>query len=194
VAAPVAQHLAAALSVVLVRKLGVPGHPELAMGALAWVAGRLEVLRNESVIRSEGVTATDLARVTERERARLEASREALGDPTTPVEQRVVVLVDDGLATGSTMLAAVRAVRSRRPAEIVVAVPVAAAAAVALLRREADAVVCPAVPARFRAVGSAYLDFTQVDDREVERLLRPRGASPGEETGDPRGTSRGPAA
>ena len=171
VAAPVARAMSAPLGVLLVRKLGVPGRPELAMGALASVGGRLELFRNEPVIASVGVSAAAFEEVRVRELRELERRLQALGDAPIALAGQEVVVVDDGLATGSTMLAAVRAVRSFDPAAVVVAVPVGAPEAVALLRQVAE-VVCPWAPVPFQAVGLAYSDFTQVSDSEVQELLR----------------------
>lgn len=171
VAWPVTQRLAAPLDVLVVRKLGVPGRPELAMGAVASVGGRVELMRNESVIASARVTEDAFDAAARREHDELERRLRGFDGSRTSVEAQVVIVVDDGLATGSTMLAAVRALRSQGPAEVVVAVPVAASQAIALLRDEADEVVCPHVPPHFAAVGLAYADFTQVPEGEVHRLL-----------------------
>ena len=171
VAAPVAAALAAPLGVVVVRKIGVPGHRELAMGALARVGQQVELIRNESVIRSTGVSAAEFDRAAEHERDELQRRSTRFAAAWTPVSSRLVILVDDGLATGSTMLAAVRAVRRAAPSKIIVAVPVGAAPAVALLETVADQVVCPWLPQPFVAVGQGYVDFDQVDEQEVARLL-----------------------
>lgn len=174
VAAPVATALNAPLDVLVVRKLGVPGQPELAMGAIAGVAGSVEVVRNERVLTSVGVSDADFEAVLAAETRELE-EREARLRSTVPVEVagRTVVLVDDGLATGSTMRAAVAAVRRRGPERIVVAVPVGAPSTCAWLAEEVDLLVCPRQPTRFRAVGAAYDDFTQTTDDEVRALLAP---------------------
>jgi len=171
VAAPIASALVAPLGVVVVRKVGVPGHRELAMGALAQVGEQVELIRNEPVIRSTGVGAEEFERAAEHERDELQRRSARFARAWAPVASRVVILVDDGLATGSTMLAAVRALRRAAPAKIVVAVPVGAAPAVALLETVADQVVCPWLPQPFVAVGQGYVDFDQVDEREVARLL-----------------------
>ena len=171
VAAPVAAALSAPLGVVVVRKIGVPGHRELAMGALAAVGDRVELTRNESVIRSTGVSEEVFEQVAQHERHELQLRSARFAPARTPLEGRLAVLVDDGLATGSTMLAAVRALRRSSPAKIVVAVPLAAAAALALLETVAEQVVCPWVPRQFIAVGQGYLDFSQVSEDEVRRLL-----------------------
>ena len=168
VAYEVARILDVPLDVFVVRKLGVPGHEELAFGALA--SGGLRVFNDDvaSVLPPEVV-----AEVTAREQAEL-ARREASyrGDrPPLELAGRTVVLVDDGLATGASMRAAVGAVRTRDPASIVVAVPVGAGPTCERLEAEADEVVCPVIPERFLAVGSWYLDFSPTSDEEVRRLL-----------------------
>ena len=170
VAAGVAEALGAPLDVLVVRKLGVPGQPELAMGAVA--SGGVRAL-NPSVVAELGIGAGTVERVADAEHAEV-ARREALfrGERPRPVlHDRTVVLVDDGLATGATMRAAVEAVRSTGPARVVVAVPVAAAEARDLLAAVADEVVCLAVPRPFGAVGLHYRDFRQTSDEEVRRLL-----------------------
>lgn len=174
VAAPVAAALSAPLAAVAVRKIGVQAQPELAMGALAAVGDQVEVIRNDDVVRSLGISSTEFQEVVDRQRAELSRQQLMWGGAPTQIEARVAVVVDDGLATGATMVAAVRVLRRLRPSKIVVAVPVGAAEAVALLSGEADAVVCPSVPRSFRAVGVAYSDFTQVSDREVLDLLPKR--------------------
>lgn len=170
VAAEVAQRLGAPLDVLVVRKLGVPGHEELAMGAIA--SGGAEFV-DLSLVERLGVSAEAVARVMQREHAEL-ARREAAyrGDrPPLDLRGRTVVLVDDGLATGSSMRAAVQAVRAAGATVVVVAVPVAPPEAIAKLSGVADAVICPLVPSWFHAVGSWYLDFEQTGDAEVEDLL-----------------------
>jgi putative phosphoribosyl transferase len=170
VAAEVARALDAPLDVFVVRKLGVPGHEELAFGAVA--SGGLRVL-NPEVVRS--LSPEVVAEVTARRQSEL-AQREAAyrGDrPPVELTGRAVVLVDDGLATGASMRAAVAAVRQRGPASVTVAVPVGAASTCELLRSEADAVVCAASPEPFMAVGAWYDDFSPTGDDEVRRLLAP---------------------
>jgi putative phosphoribosyl transferase len=170
VAYEVAKALHAPLDVFLVRKLGVPGHEELAMGAIA--TGGIRVL-NENVIRSLGIPDKLIEAVTEREQRELER-REHLyrDDRSAPdVRGRTVILIDDGLATGATMRAAVRALRQEQPAHIVVAVPVAAPAACEEFRTEADDVVCAKTPEPFYGVGYWYEDFAQTSDQEVHDLL-----------------------
>ncbi|HLZ39276.1 MAG TPA: phosphoribosyltransferase family protein [Mycobacteriales bacterium] len=170
VAAEVARVLDAPLDVFMVRKLGVPGRPELAMGAIA--TGGVRVC-NEDVLRSYAVSGDQLEAVAARETAEL-ARRERLyrGDRAPlDVTGRAVVVVDDGLATGATMRAAVAALRARGPRRIVVAVPVAARESIAALRAEGVEVVCPLVPERFLAVGQFYDDFAPTSDAEVRAAL-----------------------
>lgn len=171
VAAEVARALGAPLGVLVVRKLGVPGHEELAMGALT-SAG--EVI-DESLVRRLGIGAGAVSRVEERERVELARRERAYGGVPVAVEGKTVVLVDDGIATGSTMLAAVRAVRTRQPSRVVVAVPTAAASALSMLRREADEVVAVTSPAAFFSVGTWYDDFRETTDDEVRELLGTNG-------------------
>ena len=178
VAFEVARALHAPLDVFLVRKLGVPGHEELGMGAVA--TGGVIVL-NEQVVRALGIPSRVIESVAAREQRELERRGRAYrGDrPPPDVRGRTVILVDDGLATGGTMLAAVRALRQEQPARIVVAVPIAARETCDLLRQEADKVVCAATPEPFHAVGVWYQDFTQTSDDEVRELLA-RAAEPAE--------------
>jgi predicted phosphoribosyltransferase len=170
VAFEVAEALVAPLDVFVVRKLGVPGHEEYAMGAIA--PGGVRVLSDE-VVRGLGIAPSAIEAVTRSELGELER-RERLyrGDlPSHAVRGRVVILVDDGLATGSTMLAAVRALRTLGPARTIVAVPAGAPESCAALRAEADEVVCALAPPRFRAVGLWYENFAQTSDDEVRDLL-----------------------
>lgn len=171
VAAEVATALDAPLDVFLVRKLGVPGHEELAMGAIA--SGGVRVV-NEEVVRRLPVTEDLLARVAAQEQEELERREREYrgGRPETDVRGRTVILVDDGLATGSTMRAAVLAMRAREPARIVVAVPVAAQETCDAFRDMVDEVVCPSTPDPFVAVGAWYTDFSQTTDDEVRRILQ----------------------
>jgi putative phosphoribosyl transferase len=171
VAFEVARALNAPLDVFLVRKLGLPGRPELAMGAIA--SGGVRVL-NEEVVRVLQVSDEVIDSVAVEEKQELER-REHLyrGDrPAPAVHGRVVILVDDGLATGSTMRAAVAALRKQHPASIVVAVPVGARDTCAEFRGVADEVVCARTPDPFFAVGLWYTDFSQTTDEEVHDLLR----------------------
>jgi putative phosphoribosyl transferase len=171
VGARVARALRAPLDVFVVRKLGVPGHEELAMGAIA--GGGVRV-RNQEVTSRLGLDDAVIDRVAEAEElelARRERSYRA-DRPAPDLAGKVVVLVDDGLATGSTMRAAVAAARAAGPARIVVAVPTAPASTCERLRREADEVVCASTPRPFRAVGYSYRSFPQTSDEEVWELLR----------------------
>jgi putative phosphoribosyl transferase len=170
VAAEVARALGAPLDVFLVRKLGVPGHEELAMGAIA--SGGSRVL-NDTILRDLGLGARDIAAAEARE-ARELARREAIyrgSRPFPDLRGRTVIVVDDGLATGATMRAAVTALRQLGPGAIVVAVPVAPPDTLALLRREADDVVCVLSPEPFGGVGRWYESFPQMSDAEVQALL-----------------------
>ena len=170
VAAPVADALGAELDVLIVRKLGYPGQPELAMGAIA--TGGVVVV-NEGVVAELSVPLNLVAEVTAAERAELDRRERAYrGDrPPLPLAGRTVLLVDDGLATGASMRAAVRAVRAAGPTRVVVAVPVAAAETCRSLEAEADEVVCPLAPEGFRSVGGWYEDFSTTSDDEVRRCL-----------------------
>jgi predicted phosphoribosyltransferase len=170
VAYEVARALVAPLDVFVVRKLGLPGHPELAMGAIA--SGGVRVL-NEDVLESVVVSQPAIDAVTRTEQLELERRERAYRDgrPPVPIEGRILILVDDGLATGSTMRAAVLAVRRLHPARVVVAVPVGAWQTCQALGEVADEVVCPFTPEPFRAVGLWYADFSQTTDEEVRQLL-----------------------
>jgi predicted phosphoribosyltransferase len=170
VAAEVARALGAPLDAVVVRKVGVPGHSELAMGAVA--SGAVAVLMHDTVA-ALGISRPAVERAVAAERAEV-ARREAAyrtGRPPLDVRGRVVIVVDDGLATGATMTAAVRTLRAQQPRRIVVAVPVASGEAVQALRREADACVALLVPDDFRAVGVWYQEFPQTTDAEVRAAL-----------------------
>jgi predicted phosphoribosyltransferase len=170
VAHEVALALGAPLDVFVVRKLGVPSQPELAMGAIA--SGGVVVL-NDDVVRDLRIRPSALQRVIEREGRELRRREDAYrqGRPSPRLTGRTVLLVDDGLATGASMLAAVEALGSHRPGRLVVAVPVAPEAACRALRTVVDEVVCALVPASFGAVGQAYADFTQTTDQQVRDLL-----------------------
>ena len=171
---PVAHEVAAALGVpldvFLVRKLGVPGHEELAMGAIA--SGGVRVL-NDDVVQHLHVPESVIDAVAREEQQELERrAREYRGDrPAPDVRGKTVILVDDGLATGSTMRAAAAALRRQQPARLVVAVPVAAQQTCEELRGEVDEVVCALTPEPFYAVGVWYEDFSQTTDNEVRALL-----------------------
>lgn len=166
----VARGLDASLDVFVVRKLGLPWQEELAMGALA--SGGVRIL-DENLIRIAHVSAEDLRRVTEVEQAELaRRERQYRGErPFPDIAGKTVILVDDGLATGSTMRAAVAALRLEQPARIVVAVPVAAPETCAAFRDVADEIVCAETPEPFHAVGLWYEDFSQTSDTEVHELL-----------------------
>ena len=170
VAYEIAIALGAPLDVFAVRKLGVPGQEELAMGAIG--TGGADVL-NFEVIDALRISHGEVVRVAERERRELERRERLYRDnrPYPRIEGKTVLLVDDGLATGASMLVAVQALRQMRPDRIVVAVPVAPASTCAMLRRHADAVICAQTPVPFGGVGSWYVDFTQVSDDDVRLLL-----------------------
>lgn len=170
VALPVALALHAPLDVFIVRKLGVPGDEELAMGAIA--SGGVRVL-NEEVVASYGLPASAIESATRRETAEL-ARREALyrvGRPSLDATDRTVILVDDGVATGSTMFAAIEALRTMGPRRIVVAVPVAPPSTLQELEARADEVVCLEAHEPFIAIGRFYADFDQTSDAEVRSGL-----------------------
>lgn len=170
VAYEVARRLAAPLDIFLVRKLGVPGYEELAMGAIA--SGGVRVLNND-VVRYYGISPAVIDGVARQEQEELERRERAYRDGRTPTRLtgQIVILVDDGLATGSTMKAAVQAVRAHEPSRIVVAVPVGAADTCREFETVADEIVCARAPSDFRAVGLWYRDFSQTTDREVSDLL-----------------------
>jgi putative phosphoribosyl transferase len=170
VAAEVATYLGAPLDVFLVRKLGVPGHAELAMGAIA--EGGVEVL-DERLIRDLAISRASVDEIAKRERLELDRrDRQYRGGRQRPnVADRTVIVVDDGLATGATMEAAILALRRLGPAAVVAASPVGAPETCERLRRHADRVVCAATPSDLRAVGQWYDDFTQTTDEEVRRLI-----------------------
>jgi len=170
VAYEAARALHAPLDVFLVRKLGLPGHEELAMGAIA--TGGVRVL-NEDVVRGLGIPGEVIDAVAAEEQEEMERRERAYrgGRPAPEVRGRTVILIDDGPATGSTMRAAVAALRRQGPARIVVAVPVGAVETCAEFQDEADEAVCARTPEPFRAVGLWYDDFSQTTDEEVHDLL-----------------------
>jgi predicted phosphoribosyltransferase len=173
----IARRLGVPLDVFIVRKLGVPWHPELAMGAIA--SGGVQVL-NEDVVRAYEIPSHVVDVVAQREQQELDRrARHYRGDRAFPqLDGRTVILVDDGLATGSTMRAAVRAVRQQHPAAVVVAVPVAAPETCEEFRHEADRIVCLRTPQPFSAVGLWYQDFSQTTDAEVRALLAQAATEP----------------
>ena len=174
VAYEIATSLGAPMDVFVVRKLGLPGYPELAMGAIA--SGGVQVM-NEDIVNWHRPSTADIEAVAHAERVELERRERAYRDgrPSVPVEGRTVLLVDDGLATGSTMRAAVLAIRRLRPARVVVAVPVGARETCGSLGEIADEVVCALTPEPFSAVGLWYVDFSQTSDDEVRQLLAAHG-------------------
>lgn len=189
VAYEVAKALQAPMDVYLVRKLGVPGHEELAMGAIA--SGGVRVL-NPSVVRTTGVDDDQLDEVAARERQELERRQRAYRGEQAPPELqgKMVILVDDGLATGATMRAAVQAVRSQEPERLVVAVPTAPPETCAEFEEEADEFVCLVTPRPFFGVGGSYDNFRQTTDDEVRLFLRqatealPQNSSPQQQEED----------
>lgn len=170
VAYPVAEYLDAALDIFLVRKLGLPGREELAMGAIA--SGGVRVL-NETVVDALDVPEQVIEAVTEKEQAELERRERAYrGDrPAPELEGRVVILVDDGLATGSTMRAAIAGLRTRDPEAVVVAVPTAAPETCEMFEDEVHEIICAVTPHPFYGVGFWYQDFSQTTDDEVRSYL-----------------------
>lgn len=174
VAAPIAEALGAPLDVLVVRKLGLPRQPELAMGALAGLGGDVEVVLHEPVLRAARVRDPELDAVRTAELAELLRRETAFRRdlPALSVTGRTVVVVDDGAATGSTVRAAVAALRRRRPERVVVALPVCPPDTAAALAREADELVCLRVPSGFQAVGLEYVDFAPPRDADVAAMLR----------------------
>jgi putative phosphoribosyl transferase len=172
VAAEIAAALGAPLDIILVRKIGSPDQPELAMGAIVDGAEPI-VIRNEDVIRMMGVTEREFEAASAGELAEIERRRQRFSSKGRPAEisGRVAIVVDDGVATGATARAALRAMRKRGPRKLVLAVPVAAPDIIAALRREVDEVVCLEAPKHFNAVGSFYRDFRQLRDEDVTAIL-----------------------
>lgn len=172
---PVAYEVASALKVrldlMLVRKLGVPSHPEYAMGAIA--SAGIQIL-NDEALRAHPIDRVSFEAVVARETHEL-LRREKLyrgNRPPLQLKDQVVILIDDGLATGSSMIAAVHAVRAQSPSRIVVAVPVGPLETVETLRMEVDEVVCPLIPDWMMSIGYWYLDFSQTSDQEVIDLMQ----------------------
>jgi predicted phosphoribosyltransferase len=173
VAAEVAEALDAPLDLILVRKIGVPSQPELAMGAV--VDGAVPIIvRNQEVIELSGTTAEEFEAVCAKELAEIERRRKLyLGERTrAPITGQVTIVVDDGIATGATTLAALKAVRNRKPKELVLAVPVAPPDTIERLRGEVDALICLETPESFGAIGLFYQDFRQVSDEQVVQVLK----------------------
>lgn len=170
VAFQIAEELDLPLDVFVVRKMGVPGREELAMGAIA--TGGVRVI-NRDVIQDLAIPGEDLARVAAREQEVLEArERDYRGGRGFPdLSGKTLILVDDGVATGASMKAAIQATRAQEPAEIIVAVPVAAPATCEELRKLADEVVCVRTPERLGGIGAWYQDFHQTPDEEVRECL-----------------------
>ena len=166
----VAKALNVPLDLMLVRKLGVPGRSELAMGAIA--SGDARIL-NQDVIRAYNISAEAIDQVVTDEKKELQRRYQAYRDdlPVPELKNRCVILVDDGVATGATMRAAVAALRQTGASKIIVAVPIGAPETLELLRNEADKVICLAVPDMLFSIGQWYRDFTQVSDEEVCNLL-----------------------
>lgn len=180
VAYEVARALGAPLDVFLSRKLGVPGQEELAFGAVA--SGGVRLL-DRDLIRELDISEAEIERATENVKAELERRERAYRDKRPPLDlaAQTVIVVDDGIATGSSMLAAIKALRHLRPARLVLAVPVAPASTCKRLRDQVDELVCVYAPERFYAIGQFYDDFSQVTDEQVIEFLR-------------RAAQRGPAA
>jgi predicted phosphoribosyltransferase len=177
VAYEVASALGAPMDVFLVRKLGTPGHRELAMGAIA--SGGVRVI-NEDVVQWYGISESAIDRIAREEQEELERREREYRDdrPVPDLTNKVVIVIDDGLATGSTMRAAAQAMRARHPARVVIAVPVGAPQTCTELAASADEVICARMPEPFSAVGQWYLNFAQTDDDEVRQLLQKSSAIP----------------
>jgi len=171
VAYEVAEKLGLPLDIFLVRKLGVPGNEELAMGAIA--SGGVRVM-NDDVVRSMNISRSAIEEAVRRETHELERREEAYRSnrPRLDVKDKTVLLVDDGLATGATMRAAVAALRKQRPKEIIIAVPTASPETCEEFRADVDDIICAVTPTLFYAVGASYEDFPQTTDEEVQELLR----------------------
>lgn len=165
----IADRLQLPLDIIVVRKLGVPWQPELAMGA---IAGKTRLL-DYGLIQALGISAHAVETIVSQEQAEMRRREELYrrGEPSPDLHNRAAILIDDGLATGSTMAAAVRHVRTLHPARVIVAVPVGSQDACDRLRTEVDELICLEAPEMFGAVGQWYRDFEQVSDEEVETLL-----------------------
>ncbi|HEY9747559.1 MAG TPA: phosphoribosyltransferase [Allocoleopsis sp.] len=171
VAFEIASVLHAPLDIFLVRKLGVPGHEELAMGAIA--SGDVRVL-NDDVVETQHISDLTIEQVAQNEQQELQRREHRYrgNRPTLSLSDQIVILVDDGLATGATMRAAVLAVQQLQPKEIVVAVPVGARQAYEQISPQVDSIICAVMPERFNSVGAWYEEFPQTSDREVCDLLQ----------------------
>jgi len=197
VAAEVAEALAAPLDLILVRKIGVPWQPELAMGAIV-DGGAPVVVRNESVVRAASVGDDEFKAICDRQLAEIDRRRELYlgGTDRVDIAGRTAIVVDDGVATGATTRAALRATRMRNPARLILAIPVGPANVIAEMREEADIVICLEEPRDFLALGYYYQDFRQVEDQEVTDLLarfRDRNAAAGGEKVHPEPPKQGEA-
>ena len=172
VAAEVAAALDAPLDLILVRKIGVPMQPELAMGAVV-DGGAPIVVRNDDVIRMTGIDEAEFEAIRDRELAEIERRRRLYVGNRAPadVEGRVAIVIDDGIATGATTRAALRATRIRKPSRLMLAVPVAPTDTLAAMREEADEVICLEDHEFFGAIGFYYSDFRQLSDREVKDIV-----------------------
>ncbi len=179
VAAAIARVLRAPLDLILVRKIGAPMQPELAVGAVV-DGGNPIIVRNDEVIRMTGTRPAAFDAICREELAEIERRRARYLGGRLPeaLTGRIAIVVDDGIATGATMRAALRAVRQRQPRKIVLAVPVAPPDAIAALRNEADEIVCLDAPDDFTAVGSFYRDFPQLSDADVTALLAQHARAP----------------
>lgn len=185
VALEVAKVLRAPLELALVRKVGLPFYPELAMGAV--IDGKTPaVIRNEGVIAANGISEDDFLACCERELEEIKRRRHLyLGDrPDRDIKRKIAIIIDDGLATGATMRAAIKGLRLRHPDRIVVAVPVSAVDVLDVVRREVDDIVCLETPAGFQAVGLHYRDFPQLTDQDVLDALTEAKATAGGDHGE----------
>jgi predicted phosphoribosyltransferase len=173
VAAEVAAALKAPLDLILVRKIGVPAQPELAMGAVVDGSAPI-VVRNEEVIELSGTTADEFRAACASELEEIERRRQFYigARARAEIAGQVVIVIDDGIATGATTRAALQAIRNRKPKELVLAVPVAPSDTIAKLRGEVDALICLETPELFGAIGYFYRDFRQVSDQEVVAILK----------------------
>lgn len=173
VAAEIALAFGLPLDIVLVRKVGVPGHPELALGAIS-DGDEMDLVLNPDIAAALGLDPDEARSLARKSLPELERRRKLYsgGRPPVPVADKTVIVVDDGLATGATMRAALRVLRRRGAKRLIVALPVAPAESISELRQLCDAVVCLATPSPFMAVGAHYAAFNQVDDSEVIRILR----------------------